>query len=342
MSSQDVQRPVCIIGLGLIGGSLLRDLAASNHPVYGYNHSTSGARIAVKQGFDVTDDLPAILRRAEEDKALIVIAVPMDAVASVLDTIQEHAPSCGFTDVVSVKTEIRQLVVDRNMHPRYVGGHPMAGTSKSGWENSQTGLFNRAAWVITYDYAAECDARGERIPTEWENIFADVVRMTQMVHAEAVPVRVANHDAAVARISHLPHVLAETLAVVGDNGGILAQSLAAGSFKDGTRVAGTHPDLVRQMCGTNATALVTALDEAIELMQSARDSLASDQPSIAELADAGYRARTRIEARSGARKESVSPVKISSRPVLRLHPGAPNWVAQLRQTESLGGRIEIF
>ena len=90
MSSQDVQRPVCIIGLGLIGGSLLRDLAASNHPVYGYNHSTSGARIAVKQGFDVTDDLPAILRRAEEDKALIVIAVPMDAVASVLAVSYTH------------------------------------------------------------------------------------------------------------------------------------------------------------------------------------------------------------------------------------------------------------
>ena len=310
MSSQDVQRPVCIIGLGLIGGSLLRDLAATKHPVFGYNHSTSGARIAVKQGFDVTDDLPAILRRAEETNALIVIAVPMNAVASVLDAIQEHAPSCGFTDVVSVKAEIRQLVIERDMHPRYVGGHPMAGTSKSGWENSQTGLFHRAAWVITYDYAAECDARGERIPTEWENIFADVVRMTQMVHAEAVPVRVANHDAAVARISHLPHVLAETLAVVGDNGGILAQSLAAGSFKDGTRVAGTRPDLVRQMCETNATALVTVLDEALELLKDARDSLATEEPSIAELADAGYRARTRIEARSGARKESVSPVKM--------------------------------
>lgn len=342
MSSQDVQRPVCIIGLGLIGGSLLRDLAAARHSVYGYNHSTSGARTAIKQGYDVTDDLPAILHRAEEDNALIVVAVPMDAVASVLDSIQEHAPSCGLTDVVSVKTEVRQLIVERNMGSRYVGGHPMAGTSKSGWENSHTGLFNGAAWVITYDYAAECEARGERIPAEWENIFADVARMTQMVHAEAVPVRVANHDAAVARISHLPHVLAETLAVVGDNGGILAQSLAAGSFKDGTRVAGTRPDLVRQMCETNAPALVQALDEALELLQDARESLASEKPSIAALADAGFRARTRIEARSGARKESVSPVKISSRPVLRMHPGAPNWVAQLRQTESLGGRIEIF
>ena len=342
MSSQDVQRPVCIIGLGLIGGSLLRDLAASKHAVYGYNHSTSGARSAIKAGYDVTDDLQAILTRAEADNALIVIATPMKAVASVLDEIQQHAPSCGITDVVSVKTEVRDLFLERGMESRYVGGHPMAGTQNSGWDHSQTKLFKRAAWAITYDYAAECEARGERIPKKWIETFSDVVRMTQMVHAEAVPVRVANHDAAVARISHLPHVFAETLAVVGDNGGILAQSLAAGSFKDGTRVAGTTPELVRQMCETNAPALVDALDEALQLLQAARDSLAAEQPSVAELAENGFRARTRIEARSGARKESVSPVKISSRPVLRLHPGGPNWVAQLRQSESLGGRIEIF
>ncbi|MCG7248176.1 prephenate dehydrogenase [Corynebacterium simulans] len=342
MSSQDVQRPVCIIGLGLIGGSLLRDLVASKHAVYGYNHSTSGARSAIKAGYDVTDDLQAILTRAEADNALIVIATPMKAVASVLDEIQQHAPNCGITDVVSVKTEVRDLFLERGMESRYVGGHPMAGTQNSGWDHSQTKLFKRAAWAITYDYAAECEARGERIPKKWIETFSDVVRMTQMVHAEAVPVRVANHDAAVARISHLPHVFAETLAVVGDNGGILAQSLASSSFKDGTRVAGTTPELVRQMCETNAPALVDALDEAMQLLQAARDSLAAEQPSVAELAENGFRARTRIEARSGARKESVSPVKISSRPVLRLHPGGPNWVAQLRQSESLGGRIEIF
>lgn len=342
MSSRDVQRPICIIGLGLIGGSLLRDLAAQKHDVYGYNHSTSGARTAIKQGYDVSDNLPELLARAEEEGAMLVLAVPMKAVGEVLDSIQEHAPTCGITDVVSVKTEVRDQVRERGMEDRYVGGHPMAGTANSGWDHSQTGLFKRAAWAITYDYATECEAAGKKVDQFWVDLFADVTRMTQMVGAEAIPVRVINHDAAVARISHLPHVLAETLAVVGDNGGILAQSLAAGSFKDGTRVAGTAPALVRQMCETNSVALVEALDEALELLQEARDSLAAEKPSIAELADAGYRARTRIEARSGARKESVSPLKISSRPVLRLHPGAPSWIAQLRQSESLGGRIEIF
>ncbi|MDN6237300.1 MAG: prephenate dehydrogenase/arogenate dehydrogenase family protein, partial [Corynebacterium flavescens] len=207
MSPSDVQRPICIIGLGLIGGSVLRDLVARKHPVYGYNHSTSRTRIALKQGFDVTDNLPEVLARAEADGALIVIAVPMNAVGSILDAIAEHAPTCGITDVVSVKSAVREQVQQRNMNDRYVGGHPMAGTALSGWEHSQKGLFSGAAWAITYDYADECDARGERVPKFWEDLFADVVRMTQMVHAEAVPVRVANHDAAVARVSHLPNVL---------------------------------------------------------------------------------------------------------------------------------------
>ncbi|MDN5800848.1 MAG: prephenate dehydrogenase/arogenate dehydrogenase family protein, partial [Corynebacterium casei] len=121
-----------------------------------------------------------------------------------------------------------------------------------------------------------------------------------------------------------------------------AQSLAASSFKDGTRVAGTSPALVRQMCETNAAALVDALDEALILLADARDNLAADPADISHLADAGYRARTRLDARSSAHMNSVSPVKISSRPVLRLQPGAYGWVSTLKQAESLGGRIEVF
>lgn len=342
MTNQLISRPICLIGLGLIGGSLLRDLSAAQHPVFGYNHSTSGARTAAREGFDVTDDLPAVLTRAEEEGAIIVIAVPMNAVGSVLDAVVQYAPTCGLTDVVSVKSPVYEEIRARGLEGRYVGGHPMAGTAESGWGASHNGLFTRAAYVITYDYATECFDAGLPVPKAWISLFADVVRMVNLVGAEAVPARVAAHDAAVARISHLPHVLAETLAVVGDNGGILAQSLAAGSFRDGTRVAGTAPALVQQMCGTNAPALVTALDEALTILTAAREKLASNDPDITGLAEAGHRARTRIAARTGARKESVSPVKISSRPVLRLHPGGDGWLGQLKQAESLGGRIEIF
>ncbi|GAB3944314.1 prephenate dehydrogenase [Corynebacterium tapiri] len=320
----------------------MRDLAAANQPVFGYNRSTSGTRTAVKEGFDVSDNLDATLERAEQEKAILVLAVPMHAIGEVLDRVVELAPSCGITDVVSVKSPVYEEIRARGLESRYVGGHPMAGTERSGWKASQPGLFTRAAWVVTYDYAAELAERGEHTPNEWIDLFSNVVRMIVRVQAEAVPARVSNHDAAVARVSHLPHIVAEALSIVGDDGGVLAQSLAAGSFKDATRVAATEPSLVRAMCESNAPALVDALDQFIDKLAQARDSLAAEQPDIRGLVEAGHRTRTRLEARSGARQDSVSPVKISSRPVLRLHPGGPRWVQQLAQTEDLGGRIEIF
>lgn len=332
----------CIIGLGLIGGSIMRDLAAAGLPVYGYNHSRSGTRTASREGFDVSDDLSRVLARASADRALIVIAVPMHAVEDVLDSIAMYAPNCGVTDVVSVKKPVDELIKTRGMQLRYVGGHPMSGTEDSGWGASREGLFTRAAWAITYDYAIECDEAGRRVPNDWVDLFGQVCELARVCGAEAVPVSVDKHDEAVARVSHLPHVLAEALAIVGDRGGTLAQSLAAGSFRGATRVAGTEPELVRAMCETNADAVVKTLDEIIPLLQEARESLAAPEPDIEQLAGAGYRAVTRMGARKGARAESVSPVKISSRPVMRIQLGADGWVKALRQTESLGGRIDVF
>lgn len=340
VTTKDISRPICILGLGLIGGSLLRDLHAANHPVFGYNRSRSGARSAVDEGFDVSADLEATLQRAADGDALLVLAVPMTAVESILDAIALHAPGNGFTDVVSVKTAVYEAVKARGMEDRYVGSHPMAGTAESGWTASQEGLFRRAVWVITFDHLIES---GE-VSTTWLSIWKDVAQMAESVGAEVVPARVAPHDAAAARVSHLTHVLAETLAIVADHGGALALSLAAGSFRDATRVAGTDPALVRAMCENNATPLLGALDEALVILNDTRAQLAAETPNIEQLADNGYRSRLRYEARSGQRraKESVSPTITSSRPVLRLHPGAPNWEKQLLHAETLGARIEVF
>lgn len=340
VTTKDISRPVCILGLGLIGGSLLRDLHAANHSVFGYNRSRSGAKSAVDEGFDVSADLEATLQRAAAEDALIVLAVPMTAIDSLLDAIHTHAPNNGFTDVVSVKTAVYDAVKARNMQHRYVGSHPMAGTANSGWSASMNNLFKRAVWVVSFDQVFE----EPEVSSTWIGIWKDVVQMALAVGAEVVPSRVGPHDAAVARVSHLPHILAETLAIVGDNGGALSLSLAAGSFRDSTRVAGTNPNLVRAMCEGNAEALLKTLDEALHILNEARDNLAGDPPSVEQLADSGYRSRIRYEARSGQRraKESVSPTISSSRPVLRLHPGSPNWEKQLLHAETLGARIEVF
>src|SRR5699024_806424 len=215
--------PTCIIGLGLIGGSLLRVVAARGQTVYGFNRSASGLCTAITSGFDAVDALFATLKRARSAEALMVIPVPVSAEADILAAIVAHAPNCGFTDVVSVKAEVLRLVEDRNLESHYVGSHAMAGTADSGWNHSHTGVFKQAAWAIAFDYAVENENPGKF----WIELFTDVTKLIQLAGAEAIPVQVANHDAAVARVSHLPHVLAEALAVVGDSGGILAQSLAA-------------------------------------------------------------------------------------------------------------------
>lgn len=334
--------PVCILGLGLIGGSLMRDLHARGESVYGFNRSRSATHAAQREGFDVSTDLDATLARAADDHALLVVAVPMDAVATVLESVAAIAPDCGITDVVSVKKPVYDLVRAHGLEDHYVGGHPMSGTENSGWAASQEGLFRRAAWAVTYDWAYERETAGIPVPAAWTELFTQVCALAALTGAEAVPVSVARHDEAVARVSHLPHVIAEALAIVGDHGGTLSQSLSAGSFKGATRVAGTAPELVRNMCETNAEALVPVLDEFVALLTQARESLSRPEPTMKQLAEAGNRAHVRLGARSGARHESVSPVKISSRPVMRVHPGGPGWVAQLKQIEALGGRVEVF
>ena len=332
--------PVCILGLGLIGGSLLRDLTAADVPAFGWNRSPSKVQEAVSEGFDVSGDLPEVLRRAAAEDALIVIATPLPAVETMLDAIQEHAPNCTVTDVVSVKTPVWEAIQARDMQNFFVGGHPMAGTADSGWAASHNGLFDGAVWVLTYDHAWDAKLN----PTDaWSDRWIRVAQMALSVGAEVIPSRSHTHDSAVARISHLPHLLAESLSIVGDNGGALALSLAAGSFRDGTRVAGTQPSLVRAMCEGNRDALLIALDETLELLTDARATLAGPEHSIQDLAEAGYRSRVRYDVRAGSRQAvGLGVGKVSNRPIIRFRPGEKGWLHHLVQAEEMGARIEIF
>jgi prephenate dehydrogenase len=125
------------------------------------------------------------------------------------------------------------------------------------------------------------------------DVWAEVMHLALDCGSVVVPACSDEHDAAAAAISHLPHLLAEALAATA-SGVPLAFSLAAGSFRDGTRVAATAPDLVRAMCEANAGPLGSALDRAIELLSRARDGLAA-RGSIAELVESGHAARTRYD-----------------------------------------------
>lgn len=362
------RRPLCILGLGLIGGSLMRDAQAAGWPVFGWNRSEKTVTRARRDGYDVSADLEATLRRAEETDALLVLGVPMPALSFLLDAISQHAPTCGFTDVTSVKQEVHDLVEAKGMSDRFVGGHPMAGTANSGWQATMHGLFRGAVWVVTYDNARELAGAGaeagaaastgssaagggatsgaagaapgadaDEVSKRWLDTWVRVVGLAEEVGASVIPAIARRHDSAVGRVSHLPHILAESLAVAGDSGGPLALSLAASSFRDGTRVAGTDPDLVRAMVENNRPAVLEALDQTIELLQGAREDIAHPDRSLKTLAEDGHAARGRFEARAGRNKGDAS-----NRPIIRVRPGAPGWLDQLRSAESMGAQIGIF
>ena len=301
-----------MLGLGLIGGSIMRATNAAGREVFGYNRSVEGAQAAIADGFDASTDLSDTLIRAADTGALVVLAVPMPALGGMLAHISQLAPKCPLTDVTSVKGAVLDEVVAAGLQERFVGGHPMTGTADSGWAAGYAGLFTRAPWVVSVDDHVD--------PTVWSMVMTLALDCGALV----VPAKSDEHDAAAAAISHLPHLLAEALAVTAGEVP-LAFALAAGSFRDGTRVAGTAPDLVRAMCEANSGQLLPAVDRVIELLARARESLAS-QNSVADLVEAGHAARTRYD--SFPRSEIFTVVI-----------GAENWREELAAAGRAGGMI---
>ena len=268
---------LCVVGLGLIGGSVLR-AAATHLPVTGWSPSDSTRRAAAGEGFEVADTLEEALEGAADRDALVLLAAPVTAFPILLRRVEKIAPTARLTDVASVKGAVYEQVSELLPWGRYIGSHPMAGTAESGWAAGSAALFDGAAWVTCLTEDTD--------PDDW----AQVAGLALAIGSRVVPADAGAHDAAVARVSHLPHLLALALAQVGVQGGALAQALAASSFADGTRVAGTRPELIRAMCEGNRDALIDALDDALGLLGVARGSLASTG-SLNKITEGGHQAR---------------------------------------------------
>ncbi|GAB2581873.1 prephenate dehydrogenase [Paractinoplanes abujensis] len=246
---------IAIVGLGLIGGSLLRALAAGGHRVVGYDADPAARELAAAAGFEVAASVPGAVGEAE----LVVLAVPLPALPGVFGQL------AGFegliTDVTSVKTPVRDLAVKHGVG-RFVGGHPMAGKETSGFAATEATLFQGCSWVLTVEESPLAD---------WLVLAA----LFTGLGARVVPVTAAEHDRAVAEVSHVPHLFAAALALQ-LQGNPLAGALAAGSFRDGTRVAATRAELIVAMCGGNATEVDSALGRLIGVLEQMRVDLGSD------------------------------------------------------------------
>ena len=264
---------VAVIGMGLIGGSLLRALASAGHWVIGYDLDpatramarTGAAQAPRESRWQVAPSIGDAVASVD----LVVLAVPLTAVALVLDQVAGAGYTGLVTDVVSVKQPVRDLVSRRLRAgglrlAGYVGGHPMAGRETAGFAAGDPALFHGCAWVLCLDEETSLD--------DW----LALARLFTGIGARIVPTTAEDHDRVVATVSHVPHLLAAALAsAVSDP---LAATLAAGSFRDGTRVAASAPDLVAAMTGGNAGPVLDALDAVMDRLDEVREALESDEP----------------------------------------------------------------
>ncbi|AIE88085.1 prephenate dehydrogenase [Fimbriimonas ginsengisoli] len=249
---------VGVVGLGLIGGSIGLALRDPSREILGFDPSEANAKLALDR-FCV--DRLAPLEEVAKAEIVFVAAPPLHVIA-VLDQIAKlRGEQTVVTDCTSVKAEVAAWAV-RTGAPWFVGGHPMAGHEKSGPGFASSWMFRNARWILTPVKATD---------------KAAVKQVEELVRAMgAVPVRAKPdaHDRQVAILSHLPHAFASVLVTLGEE--LERTDVAAGSWRDLTRVGGVDPDLWSQILLGNRTELTKVLEDAERELAALREALQTD------------------------------------------------------------------
>src|SRR5690349_9570084 len=210
-----------VIGLGLIGGSLARDLRARGVRVHGYDRDAETVRAAAEWGVLALDSLSADALAAAE---LVVLAVPVTAAAELLGELEGAlGPGCVVTDLGSTKRSIVRAAEAAGMGERFVGSHPLAGDHRSGWAAAREGLFAGATVYLCPARDTSADAL-ESVRSLWLALGA---RPREMDAAE--------HDRQLAWTSHLPQAAASALAGALADAGWRPDQLGPGG-RDATRI----------------------------------------------------------------------------------------------------------
>ncbi len=265
---------VAVVGLGLMGGSLARALAARDVHVLGYDSMPDSLDAAEGEGI-VHERLPATLTGIE-GADVVVFALPVDATMSALTRV---APLLERTrlimDVASTKRTIVDTAEKAGLGARYVGAHPLTGSHRSGWRASRATLFDDARVFLcpTRSTSPESLALAEWF---WRGLRTGV----EVLDA-------ATHDEQMAWRSHLPQVVSTALALVLQHAGIHRSALGPGG-RDMTRLAGGSPDLWVSIVEDNGAALDAALHELDEELRRFRAALsAHDRGATTEFFSSG-------------------------------------------------------
>jgi len=271
---------VAVVGTGLVGGSIGLALSALGHEVVGFDRDVAALERALALGA-IGSAAPDV-RAAGAGADVAFVAVPVGAITdTVVELLDAGVPL--VTDVGSVKGPIVSEVLERypQRAARFVGGHPMAGSEQDGIDGARADLFVGAAWVVTPTASTPQDA------------YATLDGLLRALEAEVVAVTPEDHDVLVSFVSHVPQLAATTLMDVAiaheaRHRGLLR--LAAGGFRDMTRIAASQSGIWLDILTSNREAVLGALDAYLSGLQEARDIVAKgDREALAALLD---RART--------------------------------------------------
>lgn len=229
-----------IISLGLIGGSLFKRLCKTEHEIFAVTRNEETIQKAKKYSLNVSNNYETL-----KACQIVFVATPINKTLEVLDSLENILPNdCIVLDCASVK----EFVMQKERPYKFIGSHPMAGTENNGFDASFEELFEQAKWVLTPN------------KTTKEEDLEIVEEIISLTGAEAIIADAKEHDEAVALISHMPLLLAQSLFnSTKDNK--LALRLASSGFRDMTRLAMSNLEMAEDMRTYNAENIVLALEK---------------------------------------------------------------------------------
>ena len=260
------------IGLGLIGGSLAMALrpAIPDCRIIAYIRSQPTSEAALSSGtIDAVCASPSDLQFAQCD--CIFLCTPVGSNIEALTQLKDVVPkSCLLTDVGSVKGDIHRAAHKLGLDGRFIGGHPMAGSEKSGFANAQAHLFENAYYVIT---------PSDGTPQEWVDSY---YALAASIGSIPLVLDAQQHDYITAAVSHLPHLIAASLVNTVhdlDSKDEIMKMIAAGGFKDITRIASSSPEMWEHICLSNSQNISEVMDTFISLLEECRSQMTAGNGS---------------------------------------------------------------
>lgn len=257
------------IGLGLIGGSIAKALKKHSEKIQILAYDIDAAALSSAETEGIVQkcfyELNSETASAFGHCDFLFLCAPVSKNDENLKLLKEHlSPSCILTDVGSVKSTIHQTIEEEHLESFFIGGHPMAGSEKSGYKNANSLLLENAFYVLTPT---------EKVSKDKIDIYKELV---SSIGAIPLVLDYHKHDYATAAISHLPHIIASSLVNLvrdSDDAEGLMKLIAAGGFKDITRIASSSPVMWQQICLTNTDNIDKLLVDYIVYLTKIREDL---------------------------------------------------------------------